>query len=494
MENDSMIKIFNISKMFSGTKALQSVSFEIKKGAVHCIVGQNGAGKSTLIKILAGLISPDDGAIYINDKEVKINGVYDAAKYGLSFIFQERSIINSLNITENICLGREKRKSGFLYRSEDERKVRDYFKEFNILLNPNTVAGTLSVAKKQLVEIIRAVMYGASVVLMDEPTSSLSQTELDYLFKMIDKLKSNGITIIYISHNLEDVFKIGDYVTVLRDGREIATKKTTETNQKEIISMMIGQELDSRFPDKIKPNEVEDVILLKNINTDLLKSIDLVIKKGEVCGILGLEGSGKTELARIIYGLDSAGTGEIIIKRRSPQDKRASRNCKVISLVPEDRISEGIVPKLSVEDNVSLSIYDEVTKFGLLQRLQIKRRVLEWVKKLRVKCQSISQEVQYLSGGNQQKVVLAKALNSNPSVLLLDEPTNGIDIGAKFEIYKTIQEIANNRGAVVVFSSDIDEIVSLCHRVILLKEGKIAGEFRGNQICRKNILELMLEA
>ena len=489
MENDNILKIKNISKAFLGTQALNNVSFEIKKGSVHCIIGQNGAGKSTLIKILAGLESPDEGEILINNKKLEFDGVYTASKYGLSFIFQEISVVDNLNVAENVTLGREKEKYGFINYKNDEKKVSDYFKEFNIPLDIRENCADLSIAKKQLLEIVKAVMYGSSIVLMDEPTSSLSQENLDYLFKMIDRLKNNGITVIFISHFLEDIFKVGDYVTILRDGKVVDTKKVSQTSQKELINLMIGKDLKGRFPSKVKANNVQDSIILEDITTDLLKNINLTIRKGEILGVIGLEGSGKTELARLIFGLDEPLKGHIDY---FGENNNVYGKEKKIFMVPENRIMEGIIPVLPIVENISLSVYKKYLKNGLLNIDKLKRKACELVENLNIKCNSIDQEVKYLSGGNQQKVVLAKALNLNPTVLLLDEPTNGVDIGSKYEIYKIIQGLIDDGKAVILFSSDLDEIEGCCHRVIVLKDGEKIGDFNDGEFNRLKISELML--
>ncbi len=486
----NVLEMKNITKKFPGVLALDDVSFYLKRGEIHCLVGENGAGKSTLIKILAGSYKSSKGIIYINGKKSLIKSTRDAQLLGISFVFQEINVIDQLTVAENITLGKELIKLGFLNRKKNFRMAKKYLDELKIAINPNTKVFNLSVAMKQIVGIARALSSGPSIMVMDEPSASLNKKELTILFDVLKELKRKGVSIIYISHRIDEIFKLGDRVTVLRDGVVVGTEEIKDIDRNILVKLMIGKQFKEIFPEKNK--RIGDTVLeLKNIESSVLKGINLTLKKGEILGIFGLQGSGRTEIARIIFGADKPNSGSLLINKRKirfihPKEAILNR----IGLVPEERRTQGIVNILSIIDNIGLPSYKRVSKYGFLNSKKLQNVTKKYISELNIKTPSNKQKLMFLSGGNQQKVVIAKWLFTDSDILLMDEPTRGIDVGAKFEIFNIIINLVKEGKSIIIFSSELEELIGLCNRIIVLKTGKISGELIGDKISKDNIMHL----
>lgn len=472
MERDNILEIKNISKHFAGVKALDDVSFCIRRGTCHCLVGENGAGKSTLIKILTGAHPKTSGTLIYNGKDYNPSSTRDAMNHGIGCLFQELNVVEKLRVEENICLGLEKTKFGVIQKQSD-LKVFDVLKKLDSSIEPRMYIEELSVAKRQIVEMAKALAMNSDLIIMDEPTASLTDAEVQKLFGIITDLKKQGITIIYISHRLEEIMELADEITVLRDGRHISTKPRSEVeSRQDLIRDMIGKVI---VEDYI-PNDVDRNVKrleVRGLNNRKLKNVNFELYKGEILGFYGLIGAGKTEIARAVFGADTY-EGEILIDEKpaditSPQ--KAIKNG--IALVPEERRTQGICTSLSIATNTPMMNYKTVSKSGLLNKGKAAALARKYVGQIGIKCRDENQSVAFLSGGNQQKVVLGKCLNADPKVILLDEPTRGVDVGAKQEIYHIIRELTKSGCSTIVFSSELPEILGLCDRIGLLYEGEI---------------------
>lgn len=469
---EHILEIQNISKHFTGVKALDDVSFNIVKGSCHCLVGENGAGKSTLIKILTGAHPKTSGTILYNGKDFNPTSTKDAMKSGIGCLFQELNVVEKLRVEENICLGLEETKFGIIKKSSNQ-KVFDVLRRIDATIQPKQYIEELSVAKRQVVEMAKALAMDSDVIIMDEPTAALTEEEVNRLFEIIADLKKQGITIIYISHRLEEIMELADYITVLRDGKHIETKPRSEVaDRSELIHMMIGKVI---VEDYI-PNAVDrskKAIEVKNLSTDKLKDVNFELYEGEILGFYGLIGAGKTETARALFGADPY-EGEVLVNGESPHINSPEKALKNgIALVPEERRTQGICTSLNIAVNTPMMNYATVSKNGILDKKKQTEVANKYIEEIGIACRNANQSVAYLSGGNQQKVVLAKCLNAAPKVLLLDEPTRGVDVGAKQEIYHIIREMVKGGCSAVVFSSELPEILGLCDRIVLLFDGQI---------------------
>lgn len=492
MENKPVIRMKNVSKEFPGAKALNDVSLDFYPGEVHVIVGENGAGKSTLIKILSGVYSFDTGSIEYKGNNIKFNSPKHAMDSGISVIHQELSVVPDLTVAENIFLGREIKKNGiFLDKGKINRISAEILKNLDLNINTKTKIEALSIANMQMVEIAKAISQKASVVIMDEPTSSISEHEVQALFRTIKKLKNSGVSIIYISHRLKELYEIGDKITVLRDGRLIKTLPIKETNEDILISLMVGREIKNYF-NKEKHIINEIVLELKGLTKkNEYDNISLELRKGEILGISGLVGAGRTELLRGIFGVEKHDKGEIYLRGKKINFKSPNQAIKHrVGLVPEDRRLQGILVEEDVKRNISLPSIISTAKYGLLNKKWEKRIALEYVKKLSIKTPSIDTQIKSLSGGNQQKVVLAKWLVANSDILLLDEPTRGIDVNAKSEIYALINDFTQKGGSVILVSSDLPEILGICDRIIVMREGQITGMTSREEASEEKVMKL----
>ncbi|KHF41669.1 sugar ABC transporter ATP-binding protein [Halalkalibacter okhensis] len=478
--DEILLEMKGISKSFPGVKALSDVSFELRAGEVHSVLGENGAGKSTLMKILTGIYTKDEGTITYLGKEVDITDTKMAQDAGISMIHQELNLMPDLTVAQNIFIGREpKSKIKFLLDEHElNKRTQKLFDQLNLNLNPKDLIADLTVAKQQMVEIAKALSFNAKILIMDEPTAALTDSEIDTLFEIIERLRSNGVGIVYISHRMEELKRITDRITIMRDGTYIDTVITKDTPIDRIISMMVGREIYDNTKPMVETATEEVVLQARNLNSPLLKDINFELKKGEILGFAGLMGAGRTEVARAIFGADSLDSGQILIKGKevkikSPNDAVSNG----IGYISEDRKRYGLMVELDVKANIVIaSIKDFLNPIGWARDSKIGNISNEMVKKLAVKTPSIHQQVKFLSGGNQQKVVIAKWLTRDCDILIFDEPTRGIDVGAKGEIYKLINELASQGKAIIMISSELPEVLRMSHRVMVMCEGRITGE------------------
>ncbi|HBG12955.1 MAG TPA: D-xylose ABC transporter ATP-binding protein [Clostridium sp.] len=476
MSNEYVFEMKDITKAFGRNVVLDGVSISIKPGEVRALMGENGAGKSTLMKILGGIFSADSGTVYMDGKEASIKTVDDARKYGVSFIHQEITNIPEMTIAENIFLGREPKNH---LKLVDYRKMKHEAQKALDALGLDLDAGMLirglSVAQQQMIEIARAVNEGAKILILDEPTASLSKSETDNLFAQIDRLKKAGVAMIYISHRMEETFKVCDSVTVLRDGKFIGTRDTKETTENELISMMVGREFNNMYGNKrvIGGGVIMEV---KHLTTDKVFDISFTLRKGEILGFSGLVGAGRTELALALFGIDSIQSGEIWLegKKLTISKPKDAMNAG-IALVPEERKEQGLFLGHSIATNLTFQVLSEFIHQLRVDKKKESNIVDEFKQKLSIKMASVEQTAGELSGGNQQKIVISKWLAAKPKVLILDEPTRGIDVGAKAEIYKLMHSLASEGVSIIMISSELPEIINNSSRVAIMREGHLAG-------------------
>ncbi|CAH0344552.1 sugar ABC transporter ATP-binding protein [Bacillus sp. CECT 9360] len=493
-----VLEMKNISKAFNGITVLDQVDFSLRKGEVHALVGGNGAGKSTLMKILTGIYAADSGEISIEGKPVNINSIDDANRNNISMIFQEFSLIPTLTVAQNIFLTREKKTSmGLLNDSESEKKTEVLLNELGVDIKPSDIVQNMGVGYWQMTEIAKALSQEAKILIMDEPTSSLTKTETEVLFNFINKLKAKGYSIIYISHRMDEIFQICDRITILRDGKYIKTETCSETNLEAVIQHIVGREFNKAFEWQERPysTEVPPIFEVKNLNSgNKLQDINLSIQPGEIVGIAGLMGSGRTELVRSLFGIDPIDSGEIFVDGKKRPIKNARDAIKAgIALIPEDRRMQGLVLQHSVKDNLILPILSKVKRGLFIDNKKSNEISNQLVQKLNIKTDNIFKTSGLLSGGNQQKIVLAKWLANDPTVLLLDEPTIGVDIGAKTEIIEVIREMAESGKAILVVSSELPELLAMSDRVVIMHEGKIKKEIQRKEIKTEEDLEYAIQ-
>ncbi len=500
--NDVLLQATGITKSFPGVRALDGVNITARRGRLNALLGENGAGKSTLMNILAGVFPADAGTILLEGKAVAFKNTRDAQAQGISIIFQELNLVPDLSIAENIFIGREPlNRFGLIDFARMNADAAALLKELELDADPRTLISQLKVGAQQVVEIAKAISFNSRVIIMDEPTSAITEHEIEVLFRQVKRLKQNGVGIIYITHKLDELAGIADDITVFRDGKFVAAKEFHEVSRDEMIRLMVGRELADLFP-KTPATPGDEVLRVRNITLQhperagdfAVKDVSFEVRRGEVLGIFGLMGAGRTELLQTIFGLHpKTSTGEILIEGKrveikSPQDAIAAK----LALAPEDRKAEGVVLGLSVAHNTTLSCLPKIERFGLLQPKLERELVGNYVSRLRVKTPSIDQAIVNLSGGNQQKVVLAKWLATEPKVLLLDEPTRGIDINAKKEIYALIDELAQSGLGVVMVSSELPEILGIADRILVLCEGRKTAEFKRGEATEEMIVKAAL--
>lgn len=496
MEN--VLEFRKITKYFPGVKALDDVSFKVESGEVLAFLGENGAGKSTLLKILNGDYQPTSGDYLLNGEVIKFKNPSNAIEAGVSIIYQERQVLMELSVAENIFLGRlPKGKNGLIDTKRlylDAQKIID---EFGLPIDAKTKVVNISVAHQQMVEIMKAYSRDLKVIAFDEPTASLCDTEIEILFKVIEKLKKEKKIIIYVTHRMKELEEIADKVVIFKDGKVVNLVKKNEATQKELIKMMVGRDLGDIFKELDKNTEIGDVLLeVKNITSDYIKNVSFQLRKGEVLGFSGLVGAGRTEVMRAIVGADRVKAGEVLLEGKnvvSNSPKEAMEHGMV--LVPEDRKTQGILPNMSVKDNISIGILKKVVnKIGFIDEVKAQKIANESVVKFKIKTPDTEKKIVELSGGNQQKAIVARWVTTNPKVLILDEPTKGIDVGAKSDFYKLICEFAKKGMGVIVVSSELPEVIGLSDRIIVMKQGKITGEVYRKDATEDKLLSLaMLE-
>ncbi len=478
-----LLEMNHISKEFPGVKALDDVMLKVRPGTVHALMGENGAGKSTLMKCLFGIYYPDAGEIFLNGEKLEIKNSKDALNYGISMIHQELHPVPQRSVMENVWLGRFPQKGVGPFQFIDHKKMYDdtaqLFKDLEIDLSPHTLVKTLSVSKIQSIEIAKAVSFHSKLIVMDEPTSSLTGNEVEHLFRIIRDLRKRGVSIIYISHKMEEILQISDDVTIMRDGKYIGTWQAKEMTTDMIISKMVGRDLSQRFPEK--HNIPGDVVLkvenLTSPNPRSFKNISFELRKGEILGIGGLVGAQRTELVEAIFGLRAVSAGKFYIEGKevriqSPSDAKKYK----IALLTEERRVTGIFPVLPVTENTAIASLDRYqTPYLLLDEKRMRQDAIDNIKKIRVKTPSEKELMKNLSGGNQQKVLIGRWLLTEPEILLLDEPTRGIDVGAKFEIYTIIAELARQGKSIVMISSEMPELLGMSDRIMVMCEGRLTG-------------------
>ncbi|MCZ8523158.1 MULTISPECIES: sugar ABC transporter ATP-binding protein [Paenibacillus] len=493
-----LLEMKGIVKEFPGVKALDGVTLKVRPGTVHALMGENGAGKSTLMKSLFGIYKPDAGEIILEGQKVEINSSKDALNYGVSMIHQELHPVPHRNVMENIWLGRFPLKGFGPFKIVDHKTMlqdtKRLFADLEMDIDPRTLVGTLSVSKIQSLEIAKAVSFNSKIIVMDEPTSSLTGNEVEALFKIINELRSRGVSMIYISHKMEEILRISDDVTIMRDGKLIGTWAASELTTDLIIQRMVGRDLSQRFPDRT--NVPGDVLMkVEGLTSPLPKSfkdVSFELRKGEVLGLGGLVGAQRTELIEALFGLRAVESGEISIhgkkvKIKSPIDAKKHK----MALLTEERRVTGIFPVLSIHENAMIANIDRYeTPFKLLNERKAKVEVARSVEKLRVKTPSVKEKIKNLSGGNQQKVLLARWLLTEPDILLLDEPTRGIDVGAKFEIYSIINDLASQGKSIIMISSEMPELLGMSDRIMVMSEGRMTGIVEGQGATEEDIMRL----
>ncbi len=489
MNNTVFFEMRGISKEFPGVKALDNVGFTVEAGEVRALVGENGAGKSTLMKILNGNYKKDSGSILIDGEEVNITDPQVADKLGITIIFQELNLVDELSVAENIFAGRLAPKGKLINWKEINQKAKVLMESIGFEKAPTTIVGTLTVAEKQMVEIAKALSRNSRIILMDEPSATLTKKELDALFQIIRDLKAKGISVIYISHRMEEIFEICETVTVLRDGQVIGTRKVAEVTNDELVEMMVGREVNSAFP-KRDCEVGEEVLRVENLcRKDRRQDVSFSLRKGEVLGIAGLVGAGRTEIMRAIFGVDYINRMDVYVRGKKARIRKPEDAKKYgIAFLTENRKLEGLTLDFTVQSNIVAANLGSIKKGLFTSKKQEAEIADEYIAKTRIKTPHRNQKVGNLSGGNQQKVVVSKWLNSEPDILIMDEPTRGIDVGAKREIYETINELVAQGKAIIMISSELPEVLGMSDRVLVMKDDAIVAELTGDKI---NAVEVM---
>lgn len=492
--SDVLLEMKNISKEFPGVKALDNVSLTVKRGTVHALMGENGAGKSTLMKCLFGMYIKDSGQIFLEGEEVNFKNSKDALEHGVAMVHQELNQALKRNVMDNIWLGRYPTKFKIMTsESIMYKETSAIFKDLGIDVDPKRIMSTMSVSNRQMVEIAKAVSYNSKIIVLDEPTSSLNEQEVEHLFRIINMLRDRGCGIIYISHKMEEILRISDEVTIMRDGQWIATESAGNLTMDKIIKLMVGRELTNRFPPKT--NEIGETVLEVDKLTGMynhIQDISFNVKRGEIVGLAGLDGSGRTEVIETIFGVATRKDGMIKIDGKTIKNKSAQESIKNgFALLTEERRATGIFGILDIKENTTISNLDSYVKNHLyLSEKQMKLDTQWSIGAMRIKTPSQSTKIRSLSGGNQQKVILGRWLLTNPEVLLLDEPTRGIDVGAKYEIYQLIIDLASKGKSVIMVSSEMPELLGVCDRILVMSGGRLAGEVDAKTATQEDIMTL----
>lgn len=493
--SEYILEMRNIDKSFPGVHALKSVNLRIRKNEVHCLLGENGAGKSTLIKILAGAYSMDSGEILFDGRPVEIRKPEDALSLGISFIFQELNTVNELTVEENVTLGAECTiQKFFIDKRKNKAIVQKILDRLNMTLDVDEKTKELSTSQKQMMMIAKAMSKDTKLIVMDEPTAALTDRETEALFSIVRDLKTRGVSFLFVSHRLPDIFAIGDNISVFRDGESVAEDAVADIDPDWIISNMVGREIDQIYP-MIHREFGETLLEAENISAEnLIQNVSFTLRAGEVLGVSGLAGAGKTELAQSLFGVNPLTGGQVKIcgkKVNLSSPEIAMRHH--IAYVPEERRAQGIVADMSVCENLTLALKNKVSRFGWVNQKECKRITEESIARYLIKTPSMDQKIKLLSGGNQQKVIIAKWLNTDASVILLDEPTRGIDVGAKREIYDLINAITKDNRGVMMFSSELPELIGICDRILVMREGRMVGILEGEDITQEQIMNLSVQ-
>ena len=490
MDNNYILTLKNITKEFPGVKALDDVTINIERGTIHGLVGENGAGKSTLIKVLAGIYQPNKGEIILDGKPCRFNSPIEARRAGISVVHQEIKLAEPLSVAENMFLGNVQLKNGLVDWKGMRRRAREIVEDLGMDIDINAQVSSLTVAKKQIVEIMHAINNNSRILIMDEPSAVLTDRELEVMFRIVKQLRDEGITIIYISHRLDEIFGLCSNVSVLRDGCHIDTIPVASVDRQGLINMMVGREMGQEYPKEVG-NVGGTILEVKNLSRGILQDISFEVKSGEVFGISGLVGAGRTELARAILGIDKPESGEVYVRGKKVHYRTFADAIRDgLGLIPEDRKLQGLVQIMSVKRNTTLVNMKRVLRAGVISSSLEEKLSKEYADKLHVVTPSMETEVQYLSGGNQQKVVIAKWLFQNSEILFLDEPTRGIDVGAKAEIYRLINRMAKEGKTIIMNSSEMPELLGMCDRIMVMHEGHKMGELNAAEATQEKIMAL----
>jgi len=485
------LQLNHIIKTYPGVIALNDVTLHIRKGEIHALVGENGAGKSTLIKTCSGAITPDSGTIIIDNKEFSAMTPKSSKEQGIAVIYQEFNLVGELSVAENVFLGRAIRNGIVVNKKAMINESRKLLNQFDIDIDPNKLVRELSVGYQQLVEIVKAISENAKILIMDEPSAPLTTTEVERMFHIVDKLKASGVTIIYISHRLDEIFRLSDRVTVMRDGSLVKTLETKDTNIDELVKLMVGRELKETYPAR-NFSASDDVLLdVRKLCGNGLTDITFQMRRGEVLGFAGLIGAGRTELAELIFGVKAKTSGQIIFKGKeiSPKTPREAIDYG-IALVPEDRKRQGALLGINIKGNISMAILKRISRFSIVNKKTERKIASEYAEKIKIKTPNLEQKVKNLSGGNQQKVIIAKWLASNADLIIFDEPTRGIDVGAKFEIYTLVNQLVEAGKTILMISSEMEEILGMSDRIIVLAEGRMTGCLNKNEFSQEAVMSL----
>ena len=490
MDNNYILTLKNITKEFPGVKALDDVTINIERGTIHGLVGENGAGKSTLIKVLAGIYQPNKGEIILDGKPCRFNSPIEARRAGISVVHQEIKLAEPLSVAENMFLGNVQLKNGLVDWKGMRRRAWEIVEDLGMDIDINAQVSSLTVAKKQIVEIMHAINNNSRILIMDEPSAVLTDRELEVMFRIVKQLRDKGITIIYISHRLDEIFGLCSNVSVLRDGCHIDTIPVASVDRQGLINMMVGREMGQEYPKEVG-NVGGTILEVKNLSRGILQDISFEVKSGEVFGISGLVGAGRTEPARAILGIDKPESGEVYVRGKKVHYRTFADAIRDgLGLIPEDRKLQGLVQIMSVKRNTTLVNMKRVLRAGVISSSLEEKLSKEYADKLHVVTPSMETEVQYLSGGNQQKVVIAKWLFQNSEILFLDEPTRGIDVGAKAEIYRLINRMAKEGKTIIMISSEMPELLGMCDRIMVMHEGHKMGELNAAEATQEKIMAL----
>lgn len=488
--NDVLLRMEGISKEFPGVKALDKVNLTVRAGTVHALMGENGAGKSTLMKCLFGVYKKDEGHVYLEGKEVDFKNSKDALNNGVAMVHQELNQALTRSVQDNMWLGRYPKKGPLVDEATMRKRTKEIFEAYDIKINPQTITSTLPVSQRQMIEIAKAVSYESKIIVFDEPTSSLTDVEVEHLFRIINMLKEKGCGIIYISHKMEEIFKISDDITIMRDGTWIDTRPASELTMDEIIRLMVGRELTNRYPHK--DNVVGEELLRVEGLTGMyshLKDVSFVAKKGEVLGLAGLDASGRTEVLETLYGVATRKEGRIFLNGKEIKNKNAQDSIRNgFALLTEERRATGIFGILNIRENTVISSLKKYLKGPFLSK-KLMSEATDWaIQAMKIKTPTQETQIRSLSGGNQQKVILGRWLRTEPTVLLLDEPTRGIDVGAKYEIYQLILNLAKEGKTVIMVSSEMPELLGVCDRILVMSGGRLAGEVSAQETTQEEIM------
>jgi len=497
VNKESVVEFRGIRKLFPGVLALDDVSINIRKREIHALVGENGAGKSTLVKVLTGVVAKDKGDILIDNRLVQIKHPIDSKRLGVSCIYQELPLAPSLSIADNIFLGQEIKKTGLINKAEQRERVKRYFKDYDMDVDPDVKVEGLSVSMQQIVAIIKAILTELKILLMDEPTATLGERETKRLFDFMKRMKSRGLSILYISHRLDEIFEIADRVTILRDGKYQGTRPIRDITKDELILMMSGKDIhdSSLVYDTSRTVSEKNVLEIRDLSyKNLLKNITFSVRKGEIFGICGLVGAGKTELLKCVYGVFESDSGEIMLEGNevAKTGLKAAERSRGIGLVPEDRKKEGLFLDMDVITNITISSLRYLLRLLLIRKKKELQVAFDLIKDLDVKVGSPRRAIRFLSGGNQQKVVFAKWVSANKKFLMLDEPTRGVDVFGKLEIYKLINKLSKEGISILISSSEIPEVLGICDRIGVIREGKMIRIFDRNEFSKEGILRTMV--